>query len=114
MLSSGKEIVLDLGVVKDFAEVLVNGKDLGVLWKPPFRIDVTGAVQPGKNTLEIKVTNLWPNRLIGDAGLPETERVTWVNWNPYKPDSPLLDSGLLGPVKLTCADKLNLSQPHAF
>jgi hypothetical protein len=112
MLEPGREIVLDLGRVADFAEVRINGKPCGdVLWKPPFRVNVTGAVRAGRNALEIKVTNLWPNRLIGDAALPATERLTKVNWNPYTPDSPLLESGLLGPVKLISAVKLALKQP---
>lgn len=111
MLQPGREIILDLGRVRDFAEVRVNGQKCGyVLWKPPFRVNITGAVRAGPNALEIKVTNLWPNRLIGDAALPEKERLTWVNWNPYKPDSPLLESGLLGPVELDCAVKLNLKE----
>jgi hypothetical protein len=74
--------------------------NLGVLWKPPFRADVSAVVTPGENRLEIKVTNLWPNRLIGDSKLPEKDRFTWTTFNPYKPDSTLLDSGLLGPVVL--------------
>jgi len=77
---------------------LKRGKLLGILWKPPFRVDITAAVRPGKNTLRVKVTNLWPNRLIGDQKLPEKDRFTWTTFNPYKADSPLLDSGLLGPV----------------
>jgi len=52
------------------AELEVNGKNLGILWKPPFAADITGAIQPGKNTVKIRVTNLWPNRLIGDEHLP--------------------------------------------
>ena len=64
-------VMLDLGDVKNFAEVTVNGKKFPVLWRPPFRVDVTDAVKPGIDTLdlEIKVTNLWPNRLIGDDRL---------------------------------------------
>jgi hypothetical protein len=64
-------LFLDLGALKNLAEVLLNGKNLGVLWKPPFRVEVTGALQPGKNELEIRVTNLWPNRLIGDEQQPD-------------------------------------------
>jgi hypothetical protein len=70
------------------------------LWKPPFRVDVTDYVKPGTNMLEVKVTNLWPNRLIGDADLPETNRVAVTTYNPYRKDSPLLESGLIGPVRL--------------
>ena len=71
MLAHGRMLVLDLGKVRNLAVVVrVNGKSLGVLWKPPFRVDVTAAVRPGANTLEVEVTNLWPNRLIGDQFLP--------------------------------------------
>src|SRR5262249_16821141 len=65
-----KVVMLDLGKVKNFAEVRLNGRDLGTLWKAPFQIDVSETLRPGKNTLSIKVTNLWPNRLIGDEQLP--------------------------------------------
>ena len=92
--------ILDLGDVQVMARVKLNGRDLGVLWKAPFRLEVTGALCSGQNTLEISVANLWPNRLIGDAGLPEARRVTWSSWQPFKSDMPLLPSGLLGPVRL--------------
>ena len=69
-LTTGRELWLDLGAVKNFAEVSLNGHDFGVLWKPPFRVNVTAAAKPGVNKLVIKVTNLWPNRLIGDEQLP--------------------------------------------
>ena len=58
------------------------------------------AATPGQNHVEIEVTNLWPNRLIGDQSLPEDKRITWTTYNPYKKDSPLLESGLLGPVEV--------------
>jgi len=89
---------LDLGSVKEIARVRLNGHDFGILWKPPFRADITDALKPGSNRLEVRVTNLWPNRLIGDAALPEEKRLTWTTFQPYKADSPLLPSGLLGPV----------------
>ena len=91
---------LDLGSVKELAQVFLNGKDLGVLWKLPFRVDITNALKPGKNNLEIRITNLWPNRLIGDAALPKEKRLTWSTFEPYKPEDPLLPSGLLGPVNI--------------
>ncbi|MCX6894635.1 MAG: glycosyl hydrolase [Verrucomicrobia bacterium] len=91
---------LDLGGVKNVAEVTLNGHDLGILWKPPFRVDATAALRAGRNKLEVRVTNLWPNRLIGDAALPENRRFTWTTFQPYKPTDPLLESGLLGPVEL--------------
>ena len=98
------QISLDLGKVQVMAHVKLNGKDLGILWKPPFRVDIAEAVAPGGNALEVRVANLWPNRLIGDQSLPQDQRVTWTTWNPFKKDSPLLESGLLGPVRLFTAD----------
>ena len=67
--------MLDLGEVKNFAEVTVNGKKYPPFWRPPFRVDITDAIKPGSDTLdlEIKVTNLWPNRLIGDDRLFEDD-----------------------------------------
>ena len=122
--SDSGRIYLDLGDVRVFAQPILNGKDLGVLWKPPFRADATGALQNGENSLEIRVTNLWPNRMIGDEDLPEdslrnkdgtlkewpawlaegkpspTGRVTFTSWRLWKKGEPLQPSGLLGPVRL--------------
>jgi hypothetical protein len=116
------KIYLDLGNVQVIAQVRLNGRDLGILWKPPYRVEISGAVRPGENTLEVKVTNLWVNRMIGDEQLPEdsdrkhdgtlkawpawlaegkpspTGRQTFTSWRLWKKDSPLLPSGLLGPV----------------
>jgi hypothetical protein len=133
-LSRGKRLYLDLGRVEVIAEVRLNGRAAGTLWKPPYRIDITDAVQAGTNRLEVLVTNLWPNRLIGDEQLPpeneyrETgtnikdigeikripdwflknepkpgKRITFSTWKHYSKDSPLLESGLLGPVRLRSA-----------
>jgi len=99
-LDPSRSFQLDLGAVKNLANVVVNGKDLGVLWKEPFRADITSALVPGKNVLQVKVTNLWPNRLIGDQFLPEDKRYTWTTYNPYQRTDDLLDSGILGPVVL--------------
>jgi len=99
-LGKKRQLILDLGKVKNIAEVTLNGKSLGILWKEPFQVDVTGAVQTGENKLSVKVTNLWPNRLIGDQKLPEKARATWASVSLYKETDPLLPSGLLGPVKL--------------
>jgi hypothetical protein len=93
-------IFLDLGRVEVMARVKLNGKEVGIVWKPPFRVEISKALQPGENALEIEVANLWPNRLIGDAGLPTDQRVAWTTWNPFTKDAPLLESGLLGPVTL--------------
>ncbi len=98
----GERLFLDLGRVANLAEVTVNGKKFGVLWKPPFVVDVTDAVRPGKNTLTVAVTNTWRNRLIGDASLPAEDRIGWSllrdKW--FAPNTPLDPAGLLGPVKL--------------
>ncbi len=96
----GSHLWLDLGDVKDVAEVTVNDKDLGILWKTPFKIDVTGALVPGSNRIVIEVTNLWVNRLIGDQQPWSLKKYTFADFAPYKADSPLLPSGLLGPVRL--------------
>jgi hypothetical protein len=111
-------VYLDLGVVHDMARVRLNGKDLGVVWCAPWRIEVTDAIKAGENSLEIEVANRWPNRLIGDKQAADanartvdspgsqedkkvkTGRYTYTTHDPYKADSPLLPSGLLGPVKL--------------
>lgn len=98
--ATGTKMMLDLGDVKNIAEVTVNGTSAGVLWVPPFQADVTGALKPGPNTLEIKVTNLWPNRLIGDLQPNATKKYTWTSLNVLRADSPLLPSGLLGPVRV--------------
>lgn len=98
--SSRRSWYLDLGQVEVMARVNLNGHDLGTVWTHPFRVDVTDALQSGDNHLVIEVANLWPNRLIGDAALPKEQQVAWTTWNPFAPDTPLLTSGLLGPVRL--------------
>jgi hypothetical protein len=109
LMGEGKRVYLDLGAVKNLAEVTVNGKNLGILWKPPFRVDITSAAKAGANELEVRVTNLWPNRMIGDQSLPKEKRITWSAHEPYKKESPLLTSGLLGPVKLVPTVTTSLS-----
>jgi hypothetical protein len=100
-LHSGAPVLLDLGVVEAMAEVTVNGKPVGgVLWKPPFQVNVAPALHAGTNHIEIKVTNLWPNRMIGDLQPGVTKRYTFTDFHAFRPDSPLLESGLLGPVRL--------------
>ncbi len=122
-IGTGRSLELDLGSVRVIAEVIVNGKNLGILWKAPFRINLDDSVRAGENELEVRVTNLWPNRLIGDAALPEDcewgdwvpkrwpdwledktkrpgERITFTTWKHWNADSQLQPSGLLGPVFL--------------
>ena len=155
MVGQGKVLYLDLGQLKNLAQVSVNGvfadrparptglnaghaglpigknigKDLGILWKPPFLVEITDAARAGRNQLEVRITNLWPNRLIGDEQLPPdcewngkqlagwpqwvldgkpspTGRLTFTTWKHYEKDSPLLESGLLGPVRLLGAVKV--------
>jgi hypothetical protein len=105
-LPTGAKILLDLGGVKDLAEVVVNGKNLGVLWKPPYVVDATGALQPRANQLEIRVTNEWTNRLMGDRLGPQDKRVfpappgmAGRGGFAFGPQTPL-ESGLLGPVRI--------------
>lgn len=93
-------ILLDLGDVRELAEVRVNGKPCGITWTPPFRVDITDAVKPGANSVEIAVVNFWPNRIIGDAALPEAERRTKTNIRKLTKNTALMPSGLFGPVRL--------------
>ncbi len=132
-VTEDRTYALDLGDVEVFADVTVNGKDLGILWKPPYLVDLTQAVKPGINTLQVKVTNLWVNRMIEDQSLPEdsdrngdgtlktwpqwvldgkaspTGRQTFTSWRLWNQDSPLQPSGLLGPVTLSQGYKVPLS-----
>jgi len=98
--AEGEQQWLDLGDVQNLAEVIVNGKSLGIVWKTPFRVNATGALKAGENSLEIKVTNLWVNRLIGDQQPGVKEKLTYTTMPFYQADSPLLPSGLLGPVQV--------------
>ncbi|MEK7685082.1 MAG: glycosyl hydrolase [Verrucomicrobiota bacterium] len=125
----GSRIELDLGVVKNLAQVRLNGRDLGVVWCAPWRVDITGVAKPAGNELEIVVANLWPNRLIGDEHQPpdceyggdgnlirwpewlaekkprpSQGRSTFATWKHFTRNSPLLPSGLLGPVTLRQSD----------
>ena len=124
MIGKNKRLTLDLGKVAVMAEVIINGQNLGILWKNPFSIDITNAVKVGKNTVEIKVVNLWINRLIGDEQLPDpseltaegnlkswpewvldgkpnpTGRYTFTTWKLWEKEAPLVESGLIGPVNI--------------
>jgi hypothetical protein len=85
--------------VRELAEVWVNGKLAGTAWHAPYRVDVSGVVKTGANTLEIRVANLWVNRLIGDAQ-PGATKLTWTALPTYRADAPLRRSGLIGPVRV--------------
>ena len=123
--SKGARLRLDLGIVKNIARVRLNGRDLGIVWCDPWSVDVTTALRPNDNLLEIQVANLWPNRLIGDEQepadaeygkggnlvrwpewlmkkepRPSSSRLTFTTWKHFTKDSPLLPSGLLGPVSI--------------
>ena len=106
-LASGRRVHLDLGDVRDVAEVFVNSKSAGVLWKAPFRVDITSLVKPGANKLKIEVMNMWINRLVGDQYLPEEKKFTRTNIRTFdgfraKPGTiwSVQPAGLLGPVRL--------------
>jgi hypothetical protein len=151
-LGKGRRVFLDLGRVEVLSGVTVNGKDLGVVWKEPYRVDITDVVHAGANTVSLAVTNLWANRMIADAALPEEGkfvdgdwaigerfsadgkktpimarkitalpdwykageakpaggRVTFSPWTFYNKDEALLDSGLLGPVRLVFAQEVTV------
>ena len=113
------DLLVDLGNVKAMARVSLNGKDLGIAWTTPWRVEAGGSIRKGKNVLEIEVVNLWQNRLIGDETKPydgpqdgkwpqwlidggkrPSDRYTFTTWRHYTADTPLLPSGLLGPVRV--------------
>jgi hypothetical protein len=96
----GKSLQIDLGNVRELAEVKVNGQSCGVVWAPPFRVDISHALKSGINQLEVEIVNFWPNRIIGDQFLPEPERFTRTNIRKLTRKSPLMPSGLMGPVRL--------------
>ncbi len=132
LFGADRELWLDLGAVEVIARATLNGKELPTLWKPPFRVRIDGAAQPGANRLDVRVTNLWPNRMIGDAARPDDVEwqpaakgselpAKWPDWllkgtprpsgriafctrgNVYAKNDPLLPSGLLGPVLIRSA-----------
>jgi len=130
LLANDLRLYLDLGKVAIIAEIKLNGHELGTLWKPLFRTEITKVLSRGENKLEVKVVNLWPNRMIGDEQLPEdterntngtlktwppwlesrqpspTGRYTFTSWRLWKKDSPLQQSGLLGPVRIIPAREI--------
>ncbi len=130
----GQRVLLDLGRVEVVAEVALNGKAAGLLWKEPFFAEVTNLLRPGSNVLTVRVTNLWPNRMIGDAYLPEEntynengfvtqfpdwflhnkakpgQRITFSAWKALEKTNPLLTSGLLGPVRLIVGRQMTIRE----
>jgi hypothetical protein len=102
------QIVLDLGEVRDLAIVRVNGKQMATLWLAPWQVDITSAVKPGENTLEVEVVNPWNNRLVGDAALPPPPRKTFLLARTLKKDAPLIPAGLLGPVTIRNVQTLEI------
>jgi hypothetical protein len=127
----GGALLLDLGAVEVMARVRLNGRECGIAWKPPYRVELTGVARAGANELEIDVVNLWVNRMIGDEQLPEdckwkdfetllewpewfksgkrrpSGRFTFTSCKHYGKDTPLVPSGLLGPVTLQAASAAN-------
>jgi len=101
--------ILDLGEVHEVAVVRINGKAAGTLWKWPYTIRTDGLLHAGANRIEIDVTNLWPNRLIGDAQDPDRKHYTWTNIRKYTKGSTLSPSGMLGPVKIEPVYEVTLS-----
>ena len=107
LIRSDLRITMDLGYVKEVADVFLNGKPLGIQWIAPYKYDITEAVKAGENHFVIEVANVWSNRLSGDAKLPENQRHTNTNitkgpraWTTPWEDVPLIESGLMGPVKV--------------
>jgi alpha-L-rhamnosidase/Glycosyl hydrolases family 2, sugar binding domain len=101
---TNKLMELDLGNVRELAEVKVNGQSCGILWAPPFRTEIQRALRPGRNQLEVDVVNFWPNRIIGDQFLPEAQRFTRTNIRQLTAKTDLMPSGLMGPVRLVVGE----------
>jgi hypothetical protein len=97
---SGGRVFLEVGGVGELAEVKINGRSCGTIWAAPYRLEITEPLKPGRNRIEIEVANHWANRIIGDAAKPEAERITKTNIQRLTAETPLVDSGLLGPVRL--------------
>lgn len=103
-LEKDQKVLLDLGELCVLGAAKLNGKELGTAWKPPYVFEVSGALRPGRNELEVRVVNTWVNRLILDSTLPPTQRLSWTTDNPYRATDALTRSGLLGPVVLRKVD----------
>lgn len=116
-LRDNSRLYLDLGQIWCIGEVFLNGQSVGIVWKPPYRVDITDAVKTGSNRLEVEIANTWANRLVGDARLPEDQRLCQTNitgsGTPRKPwrEVPLRESGLLGPVRLVMTIEKTVALP---
>ena len=104
-LEPGGRQVLALGGLHEICTVRVNGKEMGTIWAMPYRLDITAGLKAGRNSIELEVTNLWPNRLIGDAQPGVIKPFTRTNIRKYTARSPLLPSGLVGNVELETIHK---------
>ncbi len=101
LANPGSRLVIDLGDVREVAVVKINGTIVDTLWKHPYATPVSKFLKPGINQIDIDVTNLWHNRLVGDVGKPDSERVTRTNiQDRYRKNMPLIPSGLIGPVMI--------------
>jgi hypothetical protein len=98
--TTGKKYYLDLGYLRELASVRINGKECGIVWAPPFKVEITSALKTGLNRLEVTIVNFWPNRIIGDLNMPPEKRFTKTNIRKFTKDTPLMESGLFGPVRI--------------
>lgn len=118
LILPNRKLTLDLGAVKDIADVYLNGKHRGIVWKPPFQVDITDIVHPGENLLVIEIANQWSNRIAGDAQNKEGRKYTNTNitysimWEQSWEKTPLLESGLLGPVRIHSAEIIQMKLPN--
>ncbi|HOW63646.1 MAG TPA: glycosyl hydrolase [Candidatus Paceibacterota bacterium] len=108
LTAHASRFILNLGDLHDLATVRMNGKELGTLWMAPWQLEVTDALKPGLNTLEVEVINVWNNRLVADAALPASQRRTFLLAPTVAKDAPLLPAGLMGPVVLQPAIEIQL------
>ena len=107
-LGSDSYLELDLGIVQKTARVSLNGREIAILWKPPFHVDITDIAKPGKNELVVEIANTWTNRLIGDAYLPPEKQFCKTNLHSRmsRKERRLQPSGLMGPVRINAASQV--------
>jgi hypothetical protein len=110
LIKPNRKIDLDLGEIRETARVSLNGREIGTLWKPPYIIEISGFINPGRNTLHVEVANTWVNRIVGDWNRKTAKTYTWSNsTHHYNKDSPLSRSGLIGPVFLRFSEIITIS-----